>query len=1027
MRYITGNYPIMRRGFDLAAPDRGGGGLGTTTGLTDNQFAVGGQDGTSFAIYVNAVPAGTTALTARLNGATLVSLGGSTAATYRVTGLSENTPFRVEVLASTPTDGGAGATKAICMMYSDARGFRGWDVDLDLGTTGDWFVDPLNGDDTNGGASAGDAFETLGAAISASGAADVIKVRGGDVRLPSTQEDLDNITIEGYSDEKPRIVVAAALTTWTQCSSPTDDAVLGATLAASGNVWKKTGVTQPANISDVRGINLFEAGKRLYHAQNRADISDLFARFDQNNFHTADSYTFTGNAITNVVDASVINSSNYTDAQLQAGAAVILYGNPNASYLSEISTSDVATNTITTDASVTVQGGTAPGDSANYLYSIINCARDITQGTWAVIDQGATMDIYVYPNDADNLDFIEYSLDTRVLQTLQTGTCTNVILRGLHLAQPGGSADNDGVCVYGYASANNSTGFQLKHCMLSGGDAFGSTARAIRLQSFTGAEIENNSVFDFISGRGCFLSSIGARQGTTNLVRRNHFQQIGGAGFYAYDQAAYAAIQNLAENCGLDAHSNKSNHYSPGAGTDAIAFMANEFINCRGYVVWQDAVGPIIVGFNHIPVYQDGAPWHRTLTEDTNTAGAASEGLIFNNTLPPHPTNTEGGTAIALADQQSTITYTIVNNVAHGMDDPADFHVGYEPALFAGNVNGYIAATQSAGDFDAIEATVETDKSAVWSDYANEDFSPATGSPILTTVGVNPTTKLSALNSGFTQVDSGDWAIDYKGQTVDWSELPVGADTGLTFVRPGPLLTSAGSSSVGNTTADGTITTDNASGTLYAAAYPDGSQPATIAALKAGTGAAYATSTTGFGTGTETFNASGLTGGTAYRWWFVQNDGTNDSNVAVSDPFTTTSAVNLLDTASDWELDGGSGNVTLSGGELAFNGVGTFVEAYLKTASLVSVSESTNYTITIYPSAVVDGDRFWVKIRPYVSIIGGTETTEFDTNTDGTIVVDTPIVISYSTGAGHDGLRVWIEMVSGGGQVTFNSVTVEEA
>lgn len=266
-----------------------------------------------------------------------------------------------------------------------------------------------------------------------------------------------------------------------------------------------------------------------------------------------------------------------------------------------------------------------------------------------------------------------------------------------------------------------------------------------------------------------------------------------------------------------------------------------------------------------------------------------------------------------------------------------------------------------------------------------------------------------------------------RGNALDWSVLPIGPRVDLSFVRPGPALTSPEYSSIGNTTADGTIETDSASGTLYAALYPVATPPADEAALKAGTGAAYATSTTGFGTGTETFSGTGLTGGTAYRWWFVQNDGSNDSNVAVSDPFTTTSAVNLLDTASDWELDGGSGNVTLSGGELAFNGVGTFVEAYLKTASLVSVSESTNYTITIYPSAVVDGDRFWVKIRPYVSIIGGTETTEFDTNTDGTIVVDTPIVISYSTGAGHDGLRVWIEMVSGGGQVTFNSVTVEEA
>ncbi|MBV2128153.1 fibronectin type III domain-containing protein [Arsukibacterium indicum] len=99
-----------------------------------------------------------------------------------------------------------------------------------------------------------------------------------------------------------------------------------------------------------------------------------------------------------------------------------------------------------------------------------------------------------------------------------------------------------------------------------------------------------------------------------------------------------------------------------------------------------------------------------------------------------------------------------------------------------------------------------------------------------------------------------------------------------------PVLTLPTGAATGETTASGSVTTDTASGTLYAAVTTS-AMPPSKPDIIAGTGAAYATNQAVTATGVQNVNATGLTAETTYYWHFLHND----SNVATSDSFTTDS------------------------------------------------------------------------------------------------------------------------------------------
>lgn len=118
----------------------------------------------------------------------------------------------------------------------------------------------------------------------------------------------------------------------------------------------------------------------------------------------------------------------------------------------------------------------------------------------------------------------------------------------------------------------------------------------------------------------------------------------------------------------------------------------------------------------------------------------------------------------------------------------------------------------------------------------------------------------------------------------------VGSDTNFEVDSTAPVLSSPTGTQTGQTTADGSVTSDEAQGTIYAGVWPTASSPS-FADVKAGTGATYHTTDATPTAGVNNFSATGLTASTAYKWHYVQEDEFGvQSNVATSAEFTTAAA-----------------------------------------------------------------------------------------------------------------------------------------
>lgn len=105
-----------------------------------------------------------------------------------------------------------------------------------------------------------------------------------------------------------------------------------------------------------------------------------------------------------------------------------------------------------------------------------------------------------------------------------------------------------------------------------------------------------------------------------------------------------------------------------------------------------------------------------------------------------------------------------------------------------------------------------------------------------------------------------------------------------------PVLSNATGTETGATTADGSVDTDEANGTLYWYV-SESATPPSVANHKDGTGAVAFDNQAISGTGTQNISITGLTADTAYYVHYLQTDAAaNDSNQDTSAEFTTESA-----------------------------------------------------------------------------------------------------------------------------------------
>ncbi len=99
----------------------------------------------------------------------------------------------------------------------------------------------------------------------------------------------------------------------------------------------------------------------------------------------------------------------------------------------------------------------------------------------------------------------------------------------------------------------------------------------------------------------------------------------------------------------------------------------------------------------------------------------------------------------------------------------------------------------------------------------------------------------------------------------------VGSATNFLIDTTAPALSAPTGAQTSATTADGSVTSDDAQGVIYAGVWPASANPGD-AAVKAGTGSAYHTSDNTPTAGVNNFAATGLSPETDYKWFFVQED-----------------------------------------------------------------------------------------------------------------------------------------------------------
>lgn len=169
----------------------------------------------------------------------------------------------------------------------------------------------------------------------------------------------------------------------------------------------------------------------------------------------------------------------------------------------------------------------------------------------------------------------------------------------------------------------------------------------------------------------------------------------------------------------------------------------------------------------------------------------------------------------------------------------------------------------------------------------------------------------AAASDGFISVGSAgaktDTATGLSASTAYYAHL-VHRDTGdndsnrvssaqfTTEVAPdvtAPVLSSPTGTQTGSATADLSVTSDEANGTLYVSVLPSASAAPAAAAFIAGTtGGVYTSSDVTPTAGVNNFSATGLAASTAYKAHFFHEDSSgNDSNVVSSSEFTTTAVI----------------------------------------------------------------------------------------------------------------------------------------
>lgn len=233
------------------------------------------------------------------------------------------------------------------------------------------------------------------------------------------------------------------------------------------------------------------------------------------------------------------------------------------------------------------------------------------------------------------------------------------------------------------------------------------------------------------------------------------------------------------------------------------------------------------------------------------------------------------------------------------------------------------------------------------------------------------------------------------------------SSTSFTTAAPGdtiaPTLSNPTGTQTGQTTADGSVSTNEANGTLYR--YISTNAVESAATVKAANLTSAVTAT-----GTQAVSATGLTANTTYYWHFVHRDAAgNDSVVSNSTSFTTAAAPNTNYTIVGFDNEQGppatvdaTGAETYGGKRLAINRPGAY---YTFTPAPASAKSGWGTSNTVPPAELEDPNTNY---NLSASVNGLVPMQAFD----GTSFRDNS-ALWVNTGSGTTTWYLWIKPVDG--------------
>lgn len=661
----------------------------------------------------------------------------------------------------------------------------GWDEALDLGTTGDYFVHAVDGDNLNAGTTAAAPFATIAHALTTVGAgnAGVIRLMGDGVKyreqisMISGQDNANRIEILAYGTNRPIWTGGEQITGFVPCVEA-DASIVGSNWA---NIYKKTGVTKTDFADDDPfNMNLFENNVQMQMCigWTGSSLGDKFFMGNTADWYTADSVTTDGsNNIQSYNSASLTGAFSATQIE---NAYVYGHTSPNAAFVSSIASVSGSTITLTDQTQDYEDNGNQD------RFALVNLLPTMEAGQYGFVDNGATVDVYLWPTSSANLTSgIEYCARVHCILFFNRSHWS---VKGVRFQQVSGvSGTRPGAFILQPAGnvANNIT---LENNLFYGRFTLeGGAPGATTLWSVNNLKVHHNTIERAQNSFGfTFFGDVNSPTSETIPATDLDFQQnyvfrSSRAAFRFYTQHDAIVAHNKAEMCGLAAHANKVNFYEH---CHRFLVWGNVFVDVDGYATWQKASQGHWL-FNYFyATRQSVSNNSRALVDQNNTFEPPSgyleesgETLIANNAFLPQPVAYNGTsentlvmtTDSSVAEINSTVTFTALNNLVHGMQVR-------QPHLIteiAGNWNTGPDGAYNANDTAAAGADVYTAP-------ATGDFTIKTGAAIRSASGNSLTAKITAM-----QVIFGDrftnWNLDCLGNEFSAAAPPVGPVAGYDY------------------------------------------------------------------------------------------------------------------------------------------------------------------------------------------------------------------------------------------------------